>query len=127
MVQFLIPGVAICAACLLCHQGYVIRKRIAAVVFLFRVGKNCDKVSVNSCNGWVRHLRRFHKCRVHEFTLECQLSRGELEVSLLDEDRRTLLRLNPASPSGSIVLDAKHRYNLLWKFDHVTGKCKLHW
>ena len=95
----------------------------------------CDKKthrrSLLPISSWEELRQGFselmHKCRVYEFTLECQLSRGELEVSLLDEDRRMLLRLNPASPSGSIVLDAKHRYNLLWKFDHVTGKCKLHW
>lgn len=127
MVQFLIPGAAICTVYLLYRQGCAVSKCVAAVLFLFRAGKNHDKVFVDSCSGWVRHLSKFRECRVYEFTLDCQLSKGDVEVFLLDRDKRELLRLNPKSPSGSIELSKKHKYYLHWKFDHVTGKCELHW
>lgn len=127
MVQFLIAGVAICAAYLLCRQGFGVSKCIAAVLFLFRPGKNCDRASLNSCSGWVRHVGRFRECRTYEFILDCQLSSGDVEVLLLDKNRQQLLRLNPAFSSGSIELDKKSKYYLHWKFSHATGKCELLW
>lgn len=127
MVQYLISGAAICSAYLLYRQGHMTAKCIAAACFLFRAEKNRDKVSMNSCRGWIRHAGRFRESRTYEFILDCQLSKGEVEVSLLDKDKRELLRLNPESPSGGIDLDGKGRYYLHWKFDHATGKCELHW
>lgn len=127
MLQFLIPVAAICAAYLLYRQGFGVTKCIAALLFVFRPEKNRDRFSLDSCSGWVRHAGRFRENRTYEFTLDCRLSKGDTEVLLLDRNKQELLRLNPASPSGSIELDGKSRYYLHWKFRRATGKCELRW
>lgn len=127
MIQILIPGIAVCAAWLLYRQGCMATKCIAAALFSFRAGKNCDRVSTDSCRGWIRHLIKVRECRTYEFTLSCQLSKGTVEVSLLDEDKQELLRLDHDSPSGRVQLDGKSRYYLLWRFHSATGDCGLYW
>ena len=127
MVQFLIPGAAICAAYLLYRQGFAVSKSITAVLFIFRPEKNRDSVSLDSCSGWVKHVGRFRESHTYEFFLDCQLSKGDTEVLLLDKGKRELLRLDPNSPSGNIELDRKSKYYIRWKFRHATGKCELRW
>ena len=83
----------------------------SAVVFIFRPGKNAYRADVIS----------------YEFTLEAQLSKGTVEVTLLDRKKRQLLKLVPASPTGKIEPDPKNRYYLRRDFHSATGKCRLDW
>ena len=70
--------VALCAVIyLLYSQGIAISKSIAAIIFVFRPGRNTDRVTVDSCTGWVKHVGRFHKSRTYEFVLDMQLSQGD--------------------------------------------------
>lgn len=127
MVSWLILGVLLCAAYLLYQKGCFVTKSIAAVMFLFRAEKNRDRVSVNSCRGWVLHVGKFRESRVYEFTLDSQLSSGDATVALLDKDKRELLRLSLVSPFGSIPLNGKNKYYLRWEFHSATGTCELRW
>ena len=83
----------------------------SAVVFVLRPGKNAYRADVIS----------------YEFTLEAQLSKGTVEVTLLDRKKRQLLKLAPASPTGKIEPDPKSRYYLRRDFQSATGKYRLHW
>lgn len=80
-------------------------------MFIFRPGKNAYRADVIS----------------YEFTLEAQLSKGTVEVTLLDRKKRQLLKLTPTSPTGKIEPDPKSRYYLRWDFQSATGKYRLHW
>ena len=80
-------------------------------MFIFRPGKNAYRADVIS----------------YEFTLEAQLSKGTVEVTLLDRKKRQLLKLAPASPTGKIEPDPKNRYYLRRDFHSATGKCRLDW
>ena len=106
-------------------RGLAVTKSIAAILFVFRPGRDADRAELNSCSGWVRHMGRFHQGRVYEFSFEAQLSKGEAEVSLLDRDKRPLLKLNRQSPTGTIKLE--ERYYLRWEFQNATGQCELNW
>lgn len=106
-------------------RGLAVTKCIAAVLFVFRPGRDADRAELNSCSGWVRHMGRFHQGRVYEFSFEARLSKGEAEVSLLDRDKRPLLKLNRQSPTGTIKLE--ERYYLRWEFQNATGQCELNW
>ena len=110
---------------ILYSRGLAVTKCIAAVLFVFRPGRDADRAELNSCSGWVRHMGRFHQGRVYEFSFEAQLSKGEAEVSLLDRDKRPLLKLNRQSPTGTIKLE--ERYYLRWEFQNATGQCELNW
>ena len=103
-------------------------KCIQAILFMFLPGKTGDKVKLDACTGWVRHMGRFYENRTYTFTLDVQLAKGETEVLLLDQKKQLLLKLNRQNPSQSIHLDGEtSRYYLQWKFQHTSGKCELHW
>lgn len=110
---------------LLYREGLMVTKRIAAVLFVFRPGKQGDSVSLDSCSGWVRHMGRFRERRIYRFQLNCRLSKGSAVVTLLDRRKRELLRLSQDSPTGEIELDG--HYYLRWEFQNATGSCALRW
>lgn len=103
-------------------------KCIKAILFVFLPGKTGDKVKLDACTGWVRHMGRFYENRIYSFTLDAQLTKGEVEVLLLDQKKQPLLKFSQHNPSQSISLEGKtSRYYLQWKFYSVSGKCELHW
>lgn len=104
-----------------------VSKSIAAILFVFRRGKDTDRAALDSCTGWVQYMGRFHENRTYEFTFEAQLSKGDVEVILLDKEKQQLMKLNQQFPTERIALDAENRYYLRWEFKGATGKCELHW
>ena len=104
-----------------------VTKCIRAILFVFVPGKNGDKVTLDTCTGWVSHMGRFYESRTYSFLLNTQLSKGNIEVLLLDKKKQPLLKLNEQSPSHTIALDGKSRYYLRWEFRSASGKCKLQW
>ena len=112
---------------LLYRQGFAVTKSIAAILFIFRPERQADRVSLDTCTGWVRHVGWFHESRIYEFYLNCQLSNGDAEVTLLNSQVQALLRLNRNQPTGVIELEKKARYYLQWDFQRATGKCELCW
>ena len=108
-------------------RSIAVSKSIAAILFVFRPCRDADRVILDSCTGWVRHMGRFSESRTYKFTLDTQLSKGNAEVLLLGAKKERLMKLNRQSPTGTIDLDAKNRYYLRWKFEDATGKCVLHW
>lgn len=112
---------------LLYSRGIVVTKSIVALFFAFRTGKGGDRAKLNSCTGWVRHMVRFRESRIYTFVLNSRLTRGEAAVSLLDRNKRELLRLDRQLTVGSAELDRKSKYYLCWDFKSATGTCALHW
>lgn len=108
-------------------RSVAISKSIVAILFIFRPCRNADKVTLDSCTGWVKHMGRFPESRTYEFALDTQLSKGDVEVILLDAKKEQLMKLNRQFPTGTIDLDTKNRYFLRWKFESATGKCELRW
>lgn len=107
--------------------GIATTKYIRAVLFVFRPGKSGDRVTLGSCTGWVRHMGRFYESRTYTFTLDAQLSRGDVELLLLDCKKQPLLKLNRQLTSQTIDLNGKSRYYLRWEFKSATGRCELCW
>ncbi len=112
---------------LLYRQGIAVSKSIVAILFEFRPEKGADKAALDSCTGWVKHIGRFHGSRQYDFVLDAQLSKGSVEVLLLDKKKQQLMKMDRQSPTGRIALDAESRYYLRWEFKNATGKCQLHW
>ena len=112
---------------LLYRQGFAVTKSIAAILFIFRPERQADRVSLDTCTGWVRHVGRCHESRIYEFHLNCQLSNGDAEATLLNSQMQALLHLSRNQPTGVIELEKKSRYYLQWDFQSATGKCELCW
>lgn len=107
--------------------GIATIKRIRAVLFVFQPGKNGDRTALESCTGWVRHMGRFYESKTYELVLDAQLSKGDVEVLLLDKKKQPLLKLSKEFPSQAINLDRNSRYYLRWEFKNASGKCELRW
>lgn len=112
---------------LLYRKGLAVTKSIRAVLFVFRPGKDGDRVTLNACTGWVRHRGRFRESGVYEFAFDAQLSKGDATVSVLDENKRQIVKLNRQCPAAKTELDARRRYYLRWELEGATGKCSLQW
>ena len=108
-------------------QGFAVLRRTVAIIFVFRHGKNADKATLDSCTGWVKHVGRFRESKTYKFFFDAQLTRGNVEVILLDRKKQQLIKLNPQHSTCKIDLDAKNRYYLRWEFKGATGKCELRW
>ena len=122
----ILAGIA-AVICLLYSQGFAVTKSIAAVTFMSWPGSAADTVALNTCTGWVRRRVRIRESRMYEFALDSRLSKGDAEVSLLDEKKRPLCKLNRQAPNARMELEEKQRYYLCWKFNGATGKCALRW
>lgn len=112
---------------LLYDRGLAVTKCLAAALFVFRPGRDQDRVSLSGCTGWVRRVVRARESRVYEFSLEDRLSRGTAEAVLLDRDKRPLLRLSRRNPPGGVRLEKGKRYYLRWDFQSAAGDCRLSW
>ena len=107
--------------------GIATTKSISAILFVFQPRKNRDKATLDSCTGWVRHIGRFYESKTYTFILDAQLSKGDVEVLLLNQKKQPLLKLNRQFLSQTINLDGKSRYYLRWEFKHASGTCELCW
>lgn len=112
---------------LLYRQGFVVTRRIRAVLFVYRPGRTADRLELNSCTGWTRRAVRLPKSGAYHFSLADSLSRGTAEVLLLDRNKQPLLTLNRRSPAGTVELHRNGRYILRWSFDGATGRCEVSW
>ena len=112
---------------LLYDKGILIVRRTAAIMIVFQRGRNTDNATLTSCHGWLKYVRKFDESRTYEFSLDTQLSDGNAEVTLLDKEKRQLIKLNQQSPVGRIDLNAKTKCYLRWEFKNATGKCELRW
>lgn len=108
-------------------RGIAVSKSIRAILYIFYPGKNTDRVTLESCTGWTRHVGRFCESRVYEFAFHGHLTRGNVDVILLDKKKRQLLKLNQQNPAGKVEVDKKKQYYLLWEYYGATGKCELSW
>ena len=108
-------------------QGFAVLRRTTAIMIVFRHGKNADKATLDSCTGWVKHAGKFRESKIYEFFLDAQLSKGDVEVILLDRKKQPLMNLTPQSPTYKVELDVRDRYYLRWEFKGATGKCELRW
>lgn len=128
MVYFAAFMVIFCAVTyLLYRRGLAVSKCIRALVFVFRPGKDGDQATLDSCTGWVKHGGRFREGGRYAFSLDDRLTKGEAEFSLLDEKKRTILRLDRRLPEAEIELEGKSGYSLRWAFSGASGKCAVRW
>lgn len=81
-------------------RSIAVSKSITATLFVFRPSRDTDRVTLNSCTGWVKHMGRFSESRTYEFTLGTQLSKGDVEVILIECKKGILNEVEPAVPYG---------------------------
>ena len=107
-------------------NGYMIINAKRAAVFIGSIrGKGTCGASFRSCSGYMKRIMRFRESRAYHFVLDAKLVSGEMEVEILDRDKKVILHLDEKSPEATIEADGKKRYTLIFRFKSATGEFKM--
>ena len=113
---------------LLYMNGYMIVNRKRALMFVGRMrGTNSCKATFTSCNGHMRRVVRFKQSRLYAFTLHTELTAGEMTMELLDSDKKVIMELNSENQMGSVDINCKKRYYLVFRFQTASGSYEFQW
>ncbi|MBQ6934371.1 MAG: hypothetical protein IJN37_08320 [Clostridia bacterium] len=108
---------------LLYINGYMMLNSKKALTFIG--SQRGKKASFTACNGWIRRVLRVKESRKYVFDLDLQLSKGEMQVVLLDEGKNEIAWLDESRRTASLELTAGKRYYLVFRFAKATGKYEL--
>ena len=109
-------------------NGYMIINAKRAVTFIGSIrGRGMCGASFRSCSGYMKRIMRFRESRAYHFVLDAKLVSGEMEVEILDRDKKVIMHLDEHSPEAAIEVDAKMRYTLIVRFKSATGDFKMRW
>ena len=110
---------------LLYINGYLVTNAKRAVVFVGSMRGN--KATFSSCTGYIKRIVRFKVNKTYTFTLETELTKGEMTVDLLDSNKQEIICLNSYNRSATIAVEKYKRYYLVFRFKSATGKYVLNW
>ena len=105
------------------HQGYMVVKSTSAVSFIGSAKGNAARFT--SCNGYIKRIVRFKDNGMHTFSLDLELSKGNVVIELLDSAQNRIMQLDSANRSGSVSAEKGKKYYLIIHFQSATGRYAL--
>ena len=109
-------------------NGYMISGSKSAKAFVGKnQGTNAFWTQFVECNGTLKKVAKFRKSKEYKFHLNAGLADGAVSVELLDKEKQVVMCLNSENPDGSITVDKKQRYYMVYKFENATGTYELTW
>lgn len=105
------------------NQGYLVINAKSAVSFIGSTRGNAARFT--SCSGYIKRIVRFKADGIYSFTLDAQLSKGDMSVELLDSAKHKIMQLNCADRSASVAVERKKKYYLVIRFKSATGSYAL--
>ena len=117
--------IAIYIMYILYTNGYLIIKAKRAVSFVGSMRGR--KAYFSSCSGYIKRIVKFKEDKTYIFTLEAELTKGEMTAELLDSEKRVIICLNSYNKSAAAALEKGKRYCLILRFKSATGKYMLKW
>lgn len=112
------------------RNGLLQIKCTRAIGYIGSVGnsyKNYHKATVIGCSGSIRRVLKFKENREYGFILNSDISKGVLNVNILDSNKNIILRLDDKTKQVSITIHQKEKYYLIIKYTKVDGKYELSW
>ena len=123
MIKLLLIFALLCGMMYLLYiNGYMVMSRKRALTFIG--SQRGKKASFTACNGWMKRVVRFKESRKYVFDLDLQLSKGEMQVELLD-GKDVIIHLDADKPTEYAEITAGKRYYLVFRFAKATGKYEL--
>jgi len=120
----LIPVFLLCAY-LLYENGFMVFQSKRAVFYMG--SRRGNKASFSSCTGQSKRIVRFPESKSYQFQFDCQLTKGEVSVELLDSSKERILFLKSGQKQGTAALERGKRYVLIFRFQNATGSYLLEW
>lgn len=109
-------------------NGYLITGSKSAKVYVGKNrGKNAFWANFVSCSGEMKHVARFRRDGIYRFKLNGGVTTGSVAVELWDKEKNVLLRLTPEQPEGTVEVDRKKRYYMVYQYASATGSYELTW
>ncbi len=109
-------------------NGYMISGSKSAKAFVGKNrGTNAFWTQFVECSGTLKKVAKFRKSKEYKFNLNAGLADGSVSIELLDKEKQVVMCLTPESPEGTITVDKKQRYYMVYKFENATGTYELTW
>lgn len=119
----MLAGLFVILFVFLYNRGYMVFKSMSAVTFIGSARGNGAKFS--SCDGYMKRVIRFREDGSYAFSLDAQLSKGDISVQLTDSSGETIMELDCTNPTASISARKKEKYCLTIHFRSATGRYAL--
>ena len=125
MIKIMLLGILLAGIfVLLYQQGYMALKSTSAVTFIGSAKGNGAKFT--SCNGSIKRIVRFKEDGICTYTLDAELTKGDLSVELLDSEKEKIMQLDCVNRSTSVAVEGKKKYYLIIRFRSATGRYTLY-
>lgn len=109
-------------------NGYMISGSKSAKAFVGKNrGTNTFWTQFVECSGELKKVAKFRKSKEYRFHLNAGLAYGSVSVELLNKEKQVVMCLTPENPDGSIIVDKKQRYYMVYKFENASGTYELTW
>lgn len=105
------------------NQGFMIVKSYSAVTFIGSAKGTGARFT--SCNGYLKRIIRFKEAGNQTFTLDTELSKGNIVVELLDSDKQTVMKLDCMNNCASVAVEKNKKYYLAINFISATGRYSI--
>ena len=109
-------------------NGYMISGSKSAKVFVGKNrGTNAFWAQFVECSGELKKVAKFRKSKEYKFHLNASMAEGTLSVKLLNKEKQVVMCLTPETPDGSIMVDKKQRYYMVYKYENASGAYEMTW
>lgn len=109
-------------------NGYMMSGSKSARVFVGKNrGTNAFWTQFVECSGTMKKVAKFRKSKEYKFHLNASLADGTVSVELLNKEKQVVMCITPETPDGTITVDKKQRYYMVYKFEDATGTYELTW
>lgn len=110
-------------------RGYLAVQSKRALMFVGSMGfgSNACHARFSGCTGQLRRNVRFRGAEPVDFVLSASLTKGTMQVFVLDRQKQVVLALDPACPRGTLQPVENMRYQLVIQLDHADGGYRLEW
>ncbi len=109
-------------------NGYMMSGSKSARVFVGKNrGTNAFWTQFVECSGTMKKVAKFRKSKEYKFHLNASLADGTVSVELLNKEKQVVMCITPEIPDGTITVDKKQRYYMVYKFENASGAYELTW
>lgn len=114
---------------LLYRNGYIPIRVVRALLFIGSTGirQNQCRARFSGCTGFIQYVLTFRKAEIILFSFDCAITKGSVQVFVLDKTKQPVLKLTPDAPTGQLRVVPHQRYYIKIVFDRADGSYHLIW
>lgn len=114
---------------LLYRNGYIPIRVMRALLFVGSTGirQNQCKARFSVCTGFIRYVLTFREAKTVLFSFDSAITKGNVQILVLDRTKQPVLKLTPDSPTGQLRITPHQRYYIKIIFNKADGDYHLTW